>query len=149
MIDYYTLFPSFKKEILEFFKESNKFAVIDVPSDKNSIGYQIFENLKKDYTVYPVNETGEEISGEKSYPDISSLPEKVDGVIITTPPERTIEACKKCIKNKVDFAWIEMGSETSEAIEFCKNQNIKAIYYHSILKERINPSTKYKFKQES
>lgn len=149
MIDYYTLFPSFKKEIAEFFNKSNKFAVIEVTPDKDSIGYQIFENLKNDYTVFPVNSEGEEILGEKSYQDLASIPEKVDAVILSAPSEKTLEACRQCIKNNISFVWIEMGSETSESIEFCKKNNIKAIYYHSILKERANPSAKYKLRQES
>lgn len=148
MTDYYTLFPSFKKEILGFFDKSKKFAIYTVKPDPKSQSYKILENLKKDFEAYPINKKVDKILGEKCYSDLYSI-EKIDSVIITTEPEKTLSACQECLQNKILSIWIEMGSESKEALDFCKENNIKVIYYHSILKERINPSTKYSFKQES
>jgi predicted CoA-binding protein len=149
MIDYYTLIPSFKKEIPEFLSKSNKFAIFGVTKDPNSPGYQIFENLKKDFKVFLINSKEPEILEEKCYRDLSLLPEKVDAAIIATSSEKTVDAIKECLKNNVLKIWIEMGSETADAIEFCKKNSIKAIYFHSIPKERTNPSFEYHFREES
>lgn len=149
MIDYYTLIPSFKKEIPKFFSKTNKFVIFGVTSDQNSLGFQIFENLKKDFKVFLINEKEREILGEKCYVDLASLPEKPNIAIICTASKATLSVVEECFKSGVLKIWIELGSETSEAIEFCKKNKIQAIYFHSVLKERINPSFEYTFREES
>lgn len=149
MIDYYTLIPSFKKEIPEFFSKTNKFVIFGVTADPKSLSFQIFENLKKDFKVFLISLKGGEILGEKCYSNLSLLPEKPDIAVICTPAEATINIIKDCLAHNILKIWIELGSETSEAIEFCKKNKIQAIYFHSILKERVNPSYKLSFKEES
>ena len=39
------------------------------------------------YRIFPVNPTAEEILGEKSYPDLESIPEKIDVVQVFRKPE--------------------------------------------------------------
>lgn len=149
MTDYYSLVPSFKKEIPKFFNKSNKFAILEVKSDPKSQSYKILENLKKDFAVFPINQEEDKILGEKCYSSISQISPKPEVVIITTSPNNTLQACQECLKNGILNIWIEIGSESKESIDFCKQNKIKAIFLHSILKERINPSAKYNFKEES
>jgi acyl-CoA synthetase (NDP forming) len=47
--------------------------------------------------LYPLNPNTEEISGYKTFPDLVSLPEPVDLVIISVPAPRVPEALKDCI----------------------------------------------------
>jgi acyl-CoA synthetase (NDP forming) len=148
MTDYYTLIPSFKKEIPNFFSETNTFVIFGVTSDPTSLGFQIFKNLKKDFKIFLIS-SKKEILGEKCYSNLSLLPEKPDAAIICTSSDITLDAIKECFKNGILKIWIELGSETSEAIEFCKKSKIQAIYFHSVLKERTNPSYKYSFREES
>lgn len=147
MTDYYSLFPSFKKEIPKFFDQSKSFAVIPVKNNPDSIGYKIFKNLKNNFNVFPISQE-KELLGEECYSNISQLKE-INSVIIVTKPEKTLAICKECFQNNITNLWIEMGSESEEALKFCKENNIKTIFLHSVLKERINPSTKYNFKEES
>ena len=148
MTDYYSLIPNFKKEIPAFLNQSKNFAIFKVNQDPKSLGYRIFENLKKDFKVFPIGEETE-ILGEKCYSDLSEINKKIEAVIITTSPKKTLGACRECSKNKILKIWIEAGSESKEALDFCKKENINIIYLHSILKEIVNPSFKRYFKEES
>ncbi len=47
--------------------------------------------------LYPINPKTEEIEGYKAFPDLVSLPEPVDLVIISVPAPRVPEALKDCI----------------------------------------------------
>lgn len=47
--------------------------------------------------LYPVNPKYEEISGHKAYPNLASLPEKVDLVIISVPAPFVADALKDCV----------------------------------------------------
>jgi acyl-CoA synthetase (NDP forming) len=47
--------------------------------------------------LYPVNPNNADIDGVKTYPDLVSLPEKVDLVIISVPAPRVPDALRDCI----------------------------------------------------
>lgn len=149
MIDYYTSIPAFKKEIPKFLAESNNFAIIGINDDPKSLGYQLAKNLKKDFQVFFVSPKVKKVLGQKCYATLSEIEQQIDVAVIVTPYHKTLSVIKDCLQNKIFKVWIEPGSESSQAIEFCKKNNIKAIYFHSILKERTNPSTKYHFREES
>lgn len=73
--------------------------------------------------IYPVNPKVEEIDGLKSYPDILSIPGKVDLAIILTHHSQTLNALKDCAKKGVKSAVIftagfsETGSENGASIQ--------------------------------
>ncbi len=140
MTDIYTLFPSFNKTMPDFIKRDNVFAIYGIDPDPSSLSYAVYEALKKEgLKVYALNSENE-IDGDKIYPDLKSLPEEPDVVCLVTKPENTLEALKNALKQGASMIWIDMGSETSEAINYCKDNNINAIYYHSLVKELFNPT---------
>jgi len=148
MTDYYSLIPNFKKEIPTFLNNLKSIAILEVNKKPGSLGYKILENLKNDYKIFPISKEAE-ILGEKCYTNLSEIKQKIDASVIATESDKTLNACQECFKNKILNIWIEAGSESSEALDFCKEKNINLIYLHSILKEKANPSSKYKSKKES
>ena len=142
MTDNYSLIPNFKKIMPDFLNIENVFAIYGVDPDPNSLSYSIYEELKKEgLKIYAIN-SGNEIAGDKIYSDLNSLPETPKVVCLVTKPENTLEAVKQAVDKRVEMIWIDLGSETSAAINYCKDNNIKAIYYHSIVKELTNPTAK-------
>ncbi len=148
MSDYYTLIPNFKDEINAFLNQSKNIAFIGINKDPKSLSYKIFENLKNDLNVLPISEEIE-ILNKKCYANLSEIKCKLDAAIIVTTTQKTLKACQECFENKILNVWIEIGSESKEALDYCKDKNMNVVYLHSILKERINPSSKYKSKKES
>ena len=67
--------------------------------------------------LYPVNPKYKEIDGYKAYPDLVSLPEKVDLVIISVPAPFVADALKDCIAsgNKTVHIFTSGFRETGEA----------------------------------
>ncbi|KXA93869.1 acetyl-CoA synthetase [candidate division MSBL1 archaeon SCGC-AAA259I14] len=63
-------------------------AVIGATNRKESIGRALFENIFNDFEgeVVPINPNYDKVLGVKSYPDIDSVPEKIDLAIIVVPP---------------------------------------------------------------
>ncbi len=76
-------------------------AVIGASRSAGSVGYSLLKNLiDGGYKgiVYPVNPKYDSINGVKTYPDISSIGEKVDMAIIAVPASKVpmvLEACAK------------------------------------------------------
>ncbi|MFH1383025.1 MAG: CoA-binding protein [Chloroflexota bacterium] len=59
---------------------------------------EFFEQLEFPGRIYPVNPRATEILGYKVYPSVSSIPEPVDLVIISTPAQAVPSVLEDCIK---------------------------------------------------
>jgi len=88
------------------------------------------------YRVYPINPNSDEILGDKCYHSLKELPEKPDVVDIVVPPNITKEVVKECRKLGIKRVWMQPGSESEKAINFCKENNIKLIQGVCVMIER-------------
>lgn len=62
------------------------------------------------YKVIPVNPNADEILGEPTYPDLQSIPEKVDVVNVFLPPEWIPEAVDQSISLQPKVIWLQLGT---------------------------------------
>ena len=128
-----------KNLINEFLDKKNVFAVIGVSRNPEKYGSKIYIDLKKaGYKVYPINPNADEIFGDKCYSELKNLPIKPDVLDLVIPPkitEKIVEDCKKLNINKV---WMQPGSESEKAINFCKSNNIKVLHGVCVMVERRN-----------
>lgn len=116
-------------ELIEEFMAQKTFAVVGASSNPEKYGYTITKNLiDRGYTVYPVNPRLEELHGVKCYKTLADIPIKVDVVDMVVPPKITEEVVKECLKLKLMRVWMQPGSESDAAVEFCKKNGIKVIY---------------------
>jgi len=79
-------------------------AVIGASRTPGKIGYEILRNiLEYGYKgkVYPVNPKAEEILGLKSYPNVLSIPDKVDMAVIAVPAKIVPSVLEECGKKGV------------------------------------------------
>lgn len=84
-------------------------AVVGAKDDLGSVGRTIMANLlagKIATRIYPVNPKRDEVLGVKAYPNIGSLPEEIDLVIIVTPAKTVPSIVAECVANKVKSAII-------------------------------------------
>ena len=118
-----------KGSLIKEFLEQKVFAVVGVSKDPKKYGHQVYLNLKrKGYIVYPVNPHTDEILENRCYSDIASLPQKPNVVNIVVPPEVTENIVKECKKLGIMKIWMQPGSESEAALEFCKKNRIKVLY---------------------
>lgn len=67
----------------EILTTSRTVAVVGLSPDPEKPSNRVARYLKKQgYTIIPVNPTAKEVLGEKSYPDLTSVPQPVDVVDI-------------------------------------------------------------------
>ncbi|MBM4177141.1 MAG: CoA-binding protein [Ignavibacteria bacterium] len=112
----------------EIFFENKKIAVVGVSRNKHKFGNIIFnELLKREFEPIPVNPNLEEITGKKCYKTICEVPQKVDTVITVTPPNSALKIAKECYSNGIANIWFQQGSESNEALEFCRQNEINFI----------------------
>jgi acetyltransferase len=89
---------------LQSFFNPKSVAIIGASRQKGKVGYEILVNLVAGGykgKIYPVNNKTEEIEGLKCYPDLLSIGETPDLVIIIVPAQYAIAAMEDCAKVKV------------------------------------------------
>lgn len=122
-----------KTSVEEFLSQKN-LAVVGVSHTGKKFSNIVYKELKsKGYQVFPVNPNAENILGERCYPNLQSLPEKVGGVVIITKPSETKKIVREASAFGIKHIWIQQGAESDEAIHFCKENNINVIHGECIL----------------
>lgn len=84
-------------------------AVIGAKDDLGSVGRTILLNLLSGSfkgRVYPVNPKRDQVFEHKAYPDVLSIPEKVDLAVIVTPAKTVPDIIEQCVKADVKAAII-------------------------------------------
>jgi len=92
--------------------EPKTVAIVGASATPNKIGNVLVKNFleaKFQGDVYPVNPKYDEVLGYKCYPDISSIPGKIDCVIIATPAETVPQIMEDCAGKKVGGVIILSG----------------------------------------
>jgi predicted CoA-binding protein len=75
--------------------------------------------------VYPVDPSVDEIGGDKAYPDLASLPEQVDAVVLEVPKQETEAWVEKASQAGIRNVWIHMARETPEALALAREKGMK------------------------
>jgi len=123
--------------IREILEQENVIAVVGASRDPEKYGHQVYKDLKEaGYAVYPVNPNATEILGDRCYPDLKSLPVKPDVVNVVVPPKLTEGIVKACRDLGIMKVWMQPGSESEKAIEFCEANGIGVVYGVCIMVER-------------
>ena len=107
-------------------------AVTGVSSGQPDAANIIFRKLvDAGYRVYPVNPKTSIVEGVTCYPDLTSIPDRPEGVIIASPPASAMSIIEECLKLGISYAWfhssINQGSLDNEAASFGEEKGMKVI----------------------
>lgn len=83
--------------------------------------------LGQGYRVIPVNPTATEIFGEKSYPDLESVPEKIDVVQVFRKPEDVPPVVDSAIKVGAKAVWMQEGIVNEEAAQKARAAGLQVV----------------------
>ncbi|MCF6094299.1 aminotransferase class V-fold PLP-dependent enzyme [Microaerobacter geothermalis] len=87
------------------------------------------------YKIIPVNPKETEILGEKVYPDLASIPEPVDVVLVFRAPEYAVEVAHKAAKINPHVFWLQEGVISPEAVEVAASHGMEVVHNRCIYKE--------------
>ena len=117
------------QDLIKEFMAQRKFAIVGATDNPEKYGNQIVKNLKsRGYELYPVNPRLKKIEGIKCYPALADIPVKVDVVDFVVPPEVTIVTLHQCQELGLNRIWLQPGSESEVAIDFCRENNLKVVH---------------------
>ena len=90
---------------MEHLFDPSSVAVVGASQKPGKIGHDILNNLLQygyGGAVYPINPRAQEILGCKAYPDLESVPSKIDLAVVAVPPAAVMSVVEQCGKKKVD-----------------------------------------------
>ena len=114
------------------FLQGRRFVVAGVSRDPAQPANAIFRRLKASgYEVFPVNPQAAEVEGVACYRDLAGVPGPIDGVMIVTAPEVSMEVVRQCADLGIRRVWfhrsIGQGSVSEAAVKGCAARGIEAI----------------------
>ncbi len=122
-----TLPPS----VAEFLR-GRRFAVAGVSRDKMQAANAVYRKLRASgYEVVPINPNATEAEGARCYPDLRSIPEPIDGVVVAAHPRVALQLVQQAAERGVWNVWFHrsfgQGSVSDEAVHECQARGINCI----------------------
>jgi predicted CoA-binding protein len=116
------------KNGIEEFLSGKRFAVVGASRDRSKYGNKVLRVYQQNHRqVYPVNPNAAEVEGLTCYPNLTSVPEKVDGISIITPPEITEEVIAEAMQLGIKNVWMQPGAESRLANEQAEKAGMNVI----------------------
>ena len=123
--------------IKSFLDEENIFAVVGVSENPKKYGHKVFFDLiGAGYKVYPIHPDDKRIGKFKRFRNLKSLPERPDVVVIVVPPKVTEKIVEQCRELGISKIWMQPGSESREAVDYCRENNIEVLHNTCIMVRR-------------
>jgi predicted CoA-binding protein len=103
-------------------------ASVGLSSNQEKESYWIVAYLKEQgYRIIPVNPTADEILGEKAYPDLGSIPEKIDVVQVFRKPEDVPPVVDSAINVGAKVVWMQEGIVNEEAARKAREAGLQVV----------------------
>jgi predicted CoA-binding protein len=127
------------------FLAQKRIAVAGVSRTREDAANLIYRKLRgAGYQVFAINPNTTTFDGDPCYPDLKSLPEPVDGVVIITRPAIAEQIVDECVELGVPRVWLHcslgtrpprvakklaaaISSVSEEAVRRCQENNITVI----------------------
>lgn len=111
-------------------------AVVGLSDNPMRPSYSVSAYMQKQgYRIIPVNPQIVNVLGEKSYPSLLEVPEKIDIVDIFRRPEFVDEIVEQAIELKIPAVWMQEQVINEPAAEKARNAGIFVVMNRCILKE--------------
>lgn len=122
--------------IAELLKTSRTIAVVGLSSKRFRPSYGVAEYMQRNgYRIIPVNPFESAVLGEKCYPDLDSIGERVDIVDIFRRPEFVPEIVEAAIRIGSRAVWMQEGVVNEAAAERARAAGLEVVMDRCILKD--------------
>ena len=106
-------------------KEVTSIAIVGLSPKENRPSNMVARYLMDaGYTIYPVNPGPKEILGEVCYPDLLSVPHKIDLVDIFRRSEDIPPIVEDAVTLDVQAVWMQQGIVNDGAAELARNKGV-------------------------
>lgn len=127
-----------KDEIENILNEARTIAVVGISNKLGRPSLTVSSYLKSQgYNIIPVNPTITEVLGVKCYPDLQSVPEKIDLVDIFRKPQDIVPIVESAIRIGAKVVWMQEGIVNEEAAQKARDAGLIVVMDRCMLKEHM------------
>jgi predicted CoA-binding protein len=124
--------------IEEILRNSRTIAVVGLSANPERPSYIVASYLKENgYKIIPVNPNEKAIPGEKIYPDLTSIPERVDVVDIFRRSEDVPPIVQEAIRIDAKTVWMQEGVINKEAAAEARKAGLKVVMNKCMRKQHM------------
>jgi predicted CoA-binding protein len=127
-----------QETIRRILDECRTIAVVGLSSDPSRASNSVSGYMRRQgYRVIPVNPNETSVFGEKAYPDLFAVPEKVDLVDVFRRPDEAGKAVDEAIAVGAKAVWMQEGVIDSTAAQRALDAGLMVVMDRCWLKEHI------------
>ena len=127
-----------KETIRRILDECRTIAVVGLSSDPSRPSNSVSGYMRRQgYRVIPVNPNETSVFGEKSYPDLSAVPDKIDLVDVFRRPNEAGKAVDEAIAVGAKAVWLQEGVIDAAAAQRAVDAGLMVVMDRCWLKEHI------------
>lgn len=120
----------------EILQSVRTIAVVGLSGKRYRPSYGVAEYLQRSgYRIVPVNPEETEVLGERSYPDLDSVPGEIDVVDIFRRSEFVPEIVEAAIRKGAKVVWMQEGVIHEEAASRAREAGLTVVMDRCILKD--------------
>ncbi|MEE9247933.1 MAG: CoA-binding protein [Dehalococcoidia bacterium] len=114
--------------VQEIIEKCKTVAVVGLSPQPSRDSYAVAQYLQSQgYRIIPVNPRIEEVLGEKSYPDLKSIPEPVDVVDVFRRPEEALPLVEQAVEIGARAVWMQKGVVNQEAAALARAAGLMVV----------------------
>ena len=122
-------------ELRNILKSVRTVACVGVSSNPQKPSYGIFQYLvEAGYHMVPVNPTTPDIMGRLTYPDVVSIPQKIDVVQVFRKPEDVPPVVEQAIRAGAKVVWMQEGIVNPQAARQAEEAGLKVVMDRCMMK---------------
>ena len=127
------------KTVRDIFEKSKVIAVVGLSPKPERDSHEVAKYLQdQGYRIVPVNPRADTILGEKSYPDLASIPEKVDVVDIFRRSDDVPPVVDQAIDIGAKAVWMQLGIVNEDAAAKAREAGLGVVMDRCMLVEHRN-----------
>ena len=112
-----------------FLDPDNRIGVVGASANPDKWGHKVYMHLRNEgLDVYPINPNYEELEGAECFAHVADVLTGLDVVVTVVPSDVTEEVVEECLEAGIRRVWMQPGSESDEAIEFCKANGMEVVH---------------------
>lgn len=124
------------EEIKALLRASKIVAVVGCSRDPEKDAHRVPKYLQEQgYRIIPINPQAEEILGERAYPSLGEIKERVDIVEVFRPSDQVYAVVQEAIKLRPKAIWLQLGIVSEEAARLAEEQGIPVVMDRCMMAE--------------
>jgi len=117
-----------REEIKSWLESAGNIAVVGLSDKPDRESHMVAKALQeRGYRIIPVNPNVTEVLGEKSYPNLSAIPEPVDIVDVFRRSDQVVPIAEEAVKIGAKVLWLQLGVINEEAARIASEGGLRVV----------------------